>query len=98
VDKPVNTKNPLHVSSGPTTRSKAKALKEALNELVVQISAKAELEDPLEHQKETLHLIHMQEGPNHPYLSHEVLIIKLSILYQFQPALLCDVFMCFVEF
>jgi hypothetical protein len=60
VDKPVNTKDPLHVPSGPITRSKAKALKEALNELVVQISVRAELEDPLEHKKETLlHLIHV---------------------------------------
>jgi hypothetical protein len=56
----MNTKDPLHVPSGPITRSKAKALKEALNELVVQISARAELEDPLEHKKETLlHLIHV---------------------------------------
>jgi hypothetical protein len=46
-------------------RSKAKALKEALNGLVVQVSAKAELKDPLKHQEEVLvYLIHMQEGSN----------------------------------
>jgi hypothetical protein len=33
----------------------------------VQVSAKVELGDPLEHQEEALvHLIHVQEGPNSP--------------------------------
>jgi len=40
-------------------------LKKALNELVLQVSIKANKEDPLEHQKEALvHLIQVQEGSN----------------------------------
>ena len=64
VDQPRNTsKNPLHVPNGPMTRSKIKALKEALNALVLKVSTKSELKGSLEYQKETLvHLIHMQEG------------------------------------
>jgi hypothetical protein len=47
------------------TRSKTKALKEAFNALVLNISTKSELKGPLEYQEETLvHLIHVQEGSN----------------------------------
>jgi len=54
------SKDPLHVPNGPMTRSKTKALKEALN-----VSTKLELKGPLEYQEETLvHLIHVQEGSN----------------------------------
>jgi hypothetical protein len=48
VDQPMNTKDPLHVPNKPITRSKVKALKEALTGLVVQVLAKAELGHPLE--------------------------------------------------
>jgi hypothetical protein len=42
-----------------------KALKEALNELVVQVLTNTELEDPVEHQEKALiHLIHVEKGPN----------------------------------
>ena len=55
------------------TRSKTKALKEALNALVLNVSTKSELKGLLEYQEETLvHLIHVQEGSNKPYLGHEV--------------------------
>jgi len=54
VNQSVNTNDPLHVSYGAITRSKANVLKEALNGMVVQISAKIELRNPLEHQKEAL--------------------------------------------
>ena len=68
VDHPTNTKNPLYFSNGSITRPKAKVLKKALNGQVVQVSAKTEPGDSLEHQKEALvHLIHMQDGPN-PHL------------------------------
>jgi len=44
-----------------------RALKEALNGLVVQVATKAELGDPLEHQEEAVvHLIHIQEGLDPP--------------------------------
>jgi hypothetical protein len=43
VDQPANTKDSLHIPNGPITRSKAKALKVALNGLVVQVSAKLNL-------------------------------------------------------
>jgi len=67
VDHAMNTKDPLHVLNRPITRSKIKALKEALNGLVVQVSAKAKHGDLLEHQEEALvHLIHVQEIPNLP--------------------------------
>jgi hypothetical protein len=47
------------------TRSKKKALKKALNALVLKVSTKLELKGPLEYQEETLvHLIYVQEGPN----------------------------------
>jgi len=60
MDQPAYTKDPLHVPSEPITRSKVKALKEALNGLVVQVSARAELGDPLKHQKNVLvYLIHV---------------------------------------
>jgi hypothetical protein len=66
VDQPRNTsKDPLHVPNGPMTRSKTKALKEALNALVLNVSIKSELKGPLEYQEETLvYLIHVQEGSN----------------------------------
>ena len=70
MDQPRNTsKDPLHVPNGPMTRSKTKALKEALKEalnaLVLNVSTKSELKGPLEYQEETLvHLIHVQEGSN----------------------------------
>jgi len=67
VDRPTNTKDPLHIPNGPIIRSKVKALKEALIELVVQVSVKIELRDPLDHQEEALvHLIHVHEGLNSP--------------------------------
>ena len=66
VDQPRNTsKDPLHVPNDPMTRCKTKALKEALNALVLNVSTKSELKGPLEYQEETLvHLIHVQEGSN----------------------------------
>jgi len=66
VNQPRNTsKDPLHVPNGPMTRSKTKALKEALNVLVLNVSTKSELKGPLDYQEETLvHLIHVQEGSN----------------------------------
>jgi hypothetical protein len=36
------------------TRSKTKALKEALNALILNVSTKSELKGPLEYQEETL--------------------------------------------
>ena len=64
MDQPRNTsKDPLHVPNGPMTRSKKKALKKALNALVLKVSTKLELKGPLEYQEETLvHLIYVQEG------------------------------------
>jgi hypothetical protein len=56
--------DPLHVPNGPMNRSKTKALKEALNALVLNVSTKSELKGPLEYQEETRHLIHVQEGSN----------------------------------
>ena len=51
--------------NGPMTRSKTKALKEALNALVLNVSTKSELKDLLEYQEESLlHLIHVREGSN----------------------------------
>jgi len=66
VDQPTNTnKYLLHVLNGSITRSKIKALKEALNRLVLQVSANVEIKDLLEHQEKALvHLINLQEGPN----------------------------------
>ena len=47
------------------TRSKTKALKEAMNALVLKVATKSELQGPLEYQEETLiHLIHLEEGSN----------------------------------
>jgi hypothetical protein len=67
VDHAMNTKDPLHVLNRPITRSKIKALKEVLNGLVVQVSAKTKHGDLLEHQEEVLvHLFHVQEVPNPP--------------------------------
>jgi len=44
-DQPRNTsKNPLHISNGVMTRSKTKALKEALNALVLNVSTKSKIE------------------------------------------------------
>jgi len=64
VDQPRNTsKDPLHVPNGPMTWSKTKALKEALNALVLNVSTKSESKGLLEYQEETLvHLIHVQKG------------------------------------
>jgi hypothetical protein len=66
VDQPINTsKDQLHVPKGSMTRSKTKALKEALNALVLKVSTLSELKGLLEYQEEPIvHLIHMQEGPN----------------------------------
>ena len=65
-DQPKNTStDPLHVPNGPMTRSRTKALKEAMNALVLKVSTRLELQGPLEYQEETLvHLIHVQEGSN----------------------------------
>ena len=50
VNQPRNTsKDPLHVPNGPMTRSKTKALKEALNALVLNVSTKSELKGPSEY-------------------------------------------------
>jgi hypothetical protein len=39
-------------------------LKEAINALVLKVSAKSELKSPLEHLEEApVHLIHVKEGP-----------------------------------
>jgi len=61
VNQPTNTnKDPLHVSNGPTIMSKMKAFKEALKGLVLQVLAKEEIRDPLEHQEGALvHLIYV---------------------------------------
>ena len=66
VDQPTNTCNdPLHVPNGPMTRSKTKALKEALNALILKVSTKSDLKGPLKYQEEVLlHVIYVQEGPN----------------------------------
>ena len=66
MDQPRNTSNDLlHVPNGPMTRSKTKALKEALNALVLNVSTKSELKGPLEYKEETLvHLIYVQKGSN----------------------------------
>ena len=70
VDQPTNTtKNPLQVPNRPTTQSKTKALKEALNALVLNVLTKLDLKAPLEYQEKALiHLIHVQVEPN-PTLS-----------------------------
>jgi hypothetical protein len=45
MDQPRNTsKDPLHISNGVMTRSKTKALKEALNALVLNVSTKSKIE------------------------------------------------------
>jgi hypothetical protein len=66
VDQPTNTnKYLLHVLNGSITRSKIKAIKEALHRLVLQVSTNAEIKDLLEHQEKALvHLISLQKGPN----------------------------------
>jgi hypothetical protein len=67
VDRPTNTKDALHIPNELIIRSKAKALKEVLIELVVQVLVKIELRDPLDHQEEALvHLNHVHEGLNAP--------------------------------
>ena len=65
-NKRLNTsKDPLHVPNGSMTRSRTKALKEAMNALVLKVSTRSELQGPLEYQEETLvHLIHVQERSN----------------------------------
>jgi len=61
VDHLMNTKDPLRVPNGPITRSKMKTFEEALNTLVVDVSAKVELGDHLKHQEEVwVHLIHVK--------------------------------------
>jgi len=52
VDHLMNTKEPLRVPNGPITRCKMKTFEEALNTLVVDVSAKVELGDHLKHQEE----------------------------------------------
>jgi hypothetical protein len=71
MDQPTNTnKDSLHVSNGPTTWSKTKALKETLNTLVLD---QVRFQGSIEYQEEALiHLIHVQKGPIQPYLSHEL--------------------------
>ena len=50
-DQPINTiKDLLHVPIFPITRSKTKALKEAMNGLVTKVLAMVDFRDPLEHQ------------------------------------------------
>jgi hypothetical protein len=52
VDQPRNTsKDPLHVPNGLMTRSKTKALKEALNALVLNVSTKSKLKSFIHVQK-----------------------------------------------
>jgi hypothetical protein len=51
VDHPTNTKDPITHSKQAIMRSKVRLLNEALNGLVVQVSPKAELGDPQEHQR-----------------------------------------------
>jgi len=61
VDQPTNTnKYLLHVLNESITRSKIKALKEALNRLVLQVLANAKIRDPLKHQRDffTQHMKH----------------------------------------
>ena len=61
MDQPRNTsKDPLHVPNGPMTRSKIKALKEALNALVLKVSTKSELKGSLEYQEEALFILATQ--------------------------------------
>jgi hypothetical protein len=98
VDHAMNTKDPLHVLNRPITRSKIKALKEVLNGLVVQVSAKTKHGDLLEHQEEVLvHLFQCKRYPIHLYFGHKVSTTRLLILYQFWSALFCDVSMCFMD-
>jgi hypothetical protein len=68
VDKPINTsKDPLHVPNGPMTRSKTKALKEAFNALVLNVSTKSELKGP--------------NGPTSLYTSKMIgLLVKITDL------------------
>ena len=55
-DQPRNTSKDHW--NGPMTRSKTKALKEAMNALVLKVATKSELQGPLMYQEETLvHLI-----------------------------------------
>lgn len=62
---PHTSKYPLDAPNELITQFKINALKEALNELVLQVSVKTGLKDPLEHQEAALvHLIHVQEGTN----------------------------------
>ena len=65
-DQPRNmNKDPLHAPNGPMTRSKTKALKEAMNAMVLKVSIRSELQGPLEYQEQTLvYLIHVEEGSN----------------------------------
>jgi hypothetical protein len=58
--------NPLEVPIGPITRSRAKKLKEALNELVQNIWSKMDLLGTFKkHEGQPLiHLVQVQEEPN----------------------------------
>ena len=50
VDQPINSsKDPLHVLNGLMTQGKTKALKQALNALVLNVSTKSDLKGPLEY-------------------------------------------------
>ena len=69
MDQPRNTsKDPLHVPNGPMTRSKIKALKEALNALVLKVSTKSELKGSLEYQEEALFILATQGKKGWCYL------------------------------
>ena len=50
---------PITCCKCPMTRSRTKALKEAMNALVLKVSTRSELQGPL-----LVHLIHVQEGSN----------------------------------
>jgi hypothetical protein len=54
-------------------------LKEVLNRLVLQVSANAEIRDPLEHQEEALaHLINLQEVSN-PIFFEKIKSTKIDL-------------------
>ena len=62
----MNTKKDLlHVPNGLMTWSKIKALKKALNALVLNVLTRSDLKGSLEYQEEAIvHLIHVQVGSN----------------------------------
>jgi hypothetical protein len=63
---PHTSKYPLHAPNGLITQFKTNTLKEALNELVLQVLDKADLKDPL-------------EGLIQPYLGYEFSATRLPI-------------------